>query len=68
MRFIAAIASCLAISSAAAATKEASLQPFTTSSEGELELNPTIYTTENFTASDGETYEIVTTPPTASSL
>lgn len=61
MRFITVIASCLAIGCAAAATKEAFFQPFIVSSRGDLELNPTVYTTENFTASDGETYEIVRT-------
>lgn len=62
MRFIAVFIASLAFGSTATATKEAPFQLFTVSG-GELELNPAVYTTENFTASDGETYEIVIIHP-----
>lgn len=58
MHFITWLAASLAIGNAVAAPSKASIQPFV-ESEGELEFNPVIYTTENFTASDGESYEIV---------
>lgn len=57
MHFITLIAASLAVCNAVAARTEA-LQPFV-ESRGQLDFNPAIYTTENFTASDGETYEIV---------
>ena len=62
MHFITWLAASLAVGNAVAAPTEASLQPFV-EPRGELEFNPAIYTTENFTASDGETYEIVEQPP-----
>lgn len=61
MRFATVFAASFALGSAASAIKDASFQPFTVSG-GDLELNPAVYTTENFTASDGETYEIVRVP------
>ncbi|KAI6350064.1 hypothetical protein MCOR25_010611 [Pyricularia grisea] len=57
MRFITLFAASLALGSAAAAPAETSLEVFVESA-GEMVLNPAMYTTENFTASDGETYEI----------
>ncbi|KAJ4983401.1 hypothetical protein SVAN01_11093 [Stagonosporopsis vannaccii] len=57
MQLIAWFAASLAVGKAIAAPSEASVLPFV-ESQGGLEFNPAIYTTENFTASDGETYEI----------
>ncbi|KAJ8118113.1 hypothetical protein OPT61_g846 [Boeremia exigua] len=57
MQLLALFAASLAIRATVAAPFEASIQPFVASG-GDLELNPAIYTTENFTASDGESYEI----------
>ncbi|KAJ4993162.1 hypothetical protein SVAN01_01514 [Stagonosporopsis vannaccii] len=57
MHLPALLAVSLAVGKAVAAPSTAAVQPFV-ESRGVLELNPDIYTTENFTASDGETYEI----------
>jgi hypothetical protein len=62
MHLIAWFVASIAVGNAVAAPTKASLQPFV-ESRGELRLDPAIYTTENFTASDGETYEIVEPPP-----
>jgi hypothetical protein len=61
MHFITSFAASLAVGCAAAAPSKASIQPFVESG-GQLELNPAMYIMENFTATDGETYEIVKGP------
>lgn len=62
MRFITLFLTSFAVGNTVAAPSKASIQPFI-ESEGKLEFNSAIYTTENFTASDGENYEIVQQPP-----
>ena len=59
MRFFTFFAASLAIGSTAAAPVEDGIQPFVVESGGEVTFNPSMYTTENFTATDGQTYEIV---------
>jgi hypothetical protein len=58
MRLITLFAASLALGSATAVPTEPSIKPFV-ESDGQTELNPALYTTESFTAEDGETYEIV---------
>jgi hypothetical protein len=58
MRFITVLAASLAVGGAAAAPTGDSVKLFS-ESDGQIEFNPAMYQTENFTASDGETYEIV---------
>lgn len=62
MHFITLFLASFAVVNTVAAPSKASIQPFT-ESEGKLEFNSAIYTTENFTASDGKSYEIVWQPP-----
>jgi hypothetical protein len=58
MRLVTLFAASLALDSATAVPTETSIKPFV-ESDGKTELNPALYTTESFTAEDGETYEIV---------
>ena len=58
MRLATLFAASLALGSATAIPAETSMKPFV-ESDGQVELNSALYTTESFTADDGETYEIV---------